>query len=75
MYFVSHGGAAFPKLVLVLQGEGVTIDLVGNTDIKGRGHVRRFEAVPDAPFTSFELNAAAGPELDSRDESPGEREI
>jgi hypothetical protein len=60
-YFVSHGGAAFPELVLVLQGENVTIDLVGNTDIKGKLTYSRFEAVPDAPFTSFELNAPQGP--------------
>jgi uncharacterized repeat protein (TIGR01451 family) len=61
VYFVSHGGAAFPQLVLVLQGEGVTIDLVGNTDIKGSVTYSRFEAVPDAPFTAFELNAPQGP--------------
>ncbi len=61
VYFVSHGGAAFPQLVLVLQGEGVTIDLVGNTDIKGGVTYSRFEAVPDAPFTTFELNAPQGP--------------
>ncbi len=61
VYFVSHGGAAFPQLVLVLQGEGVTIDLVGNTDIKGGVTYSRFEAVPDAPFTTFELNAPEGP--------------
>jgi hypothetical protein len=60
-YFVSHGGAAFPELVLVLQGENVTIDLAGNTDIKGAVTYSRFEAVPDAPFTSFELNAPQGP--------------
>jgi uncharacterized repeat protein (TIGR01451 family) len=60
-YFVSHGGAAFPELVLVLQGENVRIDLVGNTDIKGKLTYSRFEAVPDAPFTTFELNAPQGP--------------
>ena len=27
--FVSHGGEAFPSLTIVLQGDGVTVDLVG----------------------------------------------
>ena len=58
---VSHGGAAFPDLVLVLQGEGVRIDLVGNTEItKGRTY-SRFETVPDAPVTSFDLTLPEGP--------------
>lgn len=58
---VSHGGAAFPDLVLVLQGEGIRIDLVGNTEItKGRTY-SRFETVPDAPVTSFDLTLPEGP--------------
>ncbi|HWX46181.1 MAG TPA: hypothetical protein VNY52_12770, partial [Solirubrobacteraceae bacterium] len=32
-YFVSHGGEAFPSLVIVLQGYGATVDLVGATFI------------------------------------------
>jgi uncharacterized repeat protein (TIGR01451 family) len=58
---VSHGGAAFPDLVLVLQGEGVRIDLVGHTEIT-KGHTySRFETVPDAPVTSFDLTLPEGP--------------
>ena len=36
-YFVSHGGEAFPCLIIVLQGDGVTVDLVGSTFISKTG--------------------------------------
>jgi hypothetical protein len=58
---VSHGGVAFPDLVLVLQGEGVRLDLTGHTQIKKGITFSRFETVPDAPVSSFDLNFPQGP--------------
>jgi hypothetical protein len=61
-YFVSNGGEAWPNLIVVLQGYGVTIDLVGDTLINKAGVTSStFKTVPDAPVGSFELNLPAGP--------------
>jgi hypothetical protein len=60
-YFVSHGGAKFPELVIVLQGYGVTIELYGETFISKAGVTSStFPAIPDAPVSSFELRLPAG---------------
>ncbi|MGA7703951.1 MAG: hypothetical protein WB998_03535 [Solirubrobacteraceae bacterium] len=62
-YFVSHAGEEFPQLIVVLQGYGVTIDLVGNTFINSKTNITSstFKQIPDVPITSFELNLPQGP--------------
>ncbi len=61
-YFVSHGGEAFPSLIIVLQGYGVTVDLVGTTFISKHGITSStFKTVPDVPVGSFELTLPEGP--------------
>ncbi len=60
-YYVSHGGAAFPDVDLVLKGDGVTVILVGNTNIKNGVTTTNFASNPDVPFTGFELNLPSGP--------------
>ncbi|MGH2903490.1 MAG: hypothetical protein ACRDK7_07905, partial [Solirubrobacteraceae bacterium] len=60
--FVSHGSEAFPSLTLVLQGDGVTVDIVGSTFISKAGVTSTtFKTVPDAPFETFELVLPQGP--------------
>jgi hypothetical protein len=59
---VSHGGAAFPDLDFVLQGDGVTLIEVSNTDIKNGVTSSTFASLPDAPFTSFQATFPTGPD-------------
>jgi hypothetical protein len=60
-YFVSNGGEAFPNLIMVLQGDGITVDLVGDTFISKAGITSStFKTVPDVPFTSFDLTLPEG---------------
>lgn len=60
-YLVSHGGAAFPNLVLVLQDGLVRVILEGTTDIKKGITSSTFASIPDVPVSSFRLNLPTGP--------------
>jgi hypothetical protein len=60
-YLVSHGGEAFPDLDIVLEGSGVRIVLVGNTNIKAGVTHTTFPMLPDVPVSSFTLDLPAGP--------------
>jgi hypothetical protein len=61
VYFVSHGGQAFPNLIVVLQGDGVRVDLVGDTFIDRKGITSTtFKTIPDVPVGTFELYLPQG---------------
>ena len=62
VYFVSHGGAKFPDAVVVLQGYGITVELVGETFISKAGITSAtFASTPDVPFESIEVTVPQGP--------------
>jgi hypothetical protein len=59
--FVSHGGEAFPSLVLALQGYGFTIDIVGATYISPQGVTSTtFKTIPDEPVGDFQITIPQG---------------
>jgi hypothetical protein len=60
-YFVSHGGAKFPELIVVLQGDNVTVDVASETFISKAGITSStFREVPDVPISTFELTLPQG---------------
>jgi len=56
-----RAAVAFPNIEIVLQGDGVVIDLTGDTQITKGITYSKFESAPDAPISSFELRLPQGP--------------
>ncbi len=63
LYLVSFGNAKFPNVVMVLQGEGVTLEVEGESSVSSKTSVltATFNSVPDAPFSTFEARLPRGP--------------
>jgi hypothetical protein len=59
-YLVSHGGEAFPDLDIVLEGDGITVILTGNTKIAKGITSSTFATIPDVPVSSFVLTLPVG---------------
>lgn len=61
VYVVSRGGAAPPEVAVVLKGEGLTVEVLGETSVKGGVAAAIFRSLPDVPFSELDLLLDAGP--------------
>jgi hypothetical protein len=62
IYLRSRGGTAQPVLQLALKGDGLEVELTGMLDIVSKNVIRaEFKALPDVPFSSFEIDLPEGP--------------
>lgn len=63
VYFVSYGDLKFPEAVIVLQGDGVTVDLHAETFISEKTGVTSatLRSIPGVPFNSVEVSLPSGP--------------
>jgi hypothetical protein len=61
VYVVSRGGSAMPELEFVVQGEGVTVDVVGQTRIQHGILAGTFSSLPDVPISTLGLVLTEGP--------------
>jgi hypothetical protein len=60
VYLVFHRGAKYPGLVLVLQGDGVGLQLKGTVEINKGISTTTFGSLPDIAISLFELNLPEG---------------
>jgi hypothetical protein len=61
VYVLSRGAAASPEIALVLQGEGVLVEVIGQTRIRNGFATSVFSSLPDVPVSQLDLTLDAGP--------------
>jgi hypothetical protein len=62
VYLVAHGRSAFPAPTVVLEGDGLRLELTGRTAIERNGATSiAFDALPDMPLRGIELYLPRGP--------------
>ena len=61
IYVVSHAGAAFPALEIVLQGESIETILEAHLNVDEGIASATFDAIPDVPLSTFEAVLPQGP--------------
>ncbi len=61
VYVLSRGGGAPPEIALVLQGEGVVVEAVGEAKVKDGVESVAFRSLPDAPISELDVLLDAGP--------------
>ncbi len=60
-WLVSHGSEAYPNLDLILNGDGVTVILVGRTKVSNSQITTSFSTLPDVPVSNISLYLPSGP--------------
>ncbi len=60
-WLVSHGNEAYPNLDLILNGDGVTVILVGRTKVANSQITTSFNTLPDVPVSNISLYLPSGP--------------
>jgi hypothetical protein len=60
-WLVSHGSEAYPNLDLILNGDGVTVILVGRTKVANSQITTSFNTLPDVPVSNISLYLPSGP--------------
>jgi hypothetical protein len=61
VYAISRGRQASPEIALVLRGEGVVLEVIGQVSVAGGVAAATFASLPDVPLSMLDVMLDAGP--------------